>query len=434
MKQAALSIDNLREAVSRLPDNGLTATRKAALASISKHGLPSVRDENFKYTDLRPAIDISNRWLTGGAKESVADVQRDSIEAICSSIDANWLVIANGHIDLASLDASADIEVERFSETTAPEPVSRPHVNRPLVDHSLADLNAALLQDGLRVHIHGATEKPLGILVIDEANAAAGVSQANIEIEVASGCDVEIVEYHHSFGEGDHYSNSVIGLQIDQAAHVSYVRIQDRRLTHVQTNRLTASLGEDSTLSMSGYDIGGGLIRNDVDIDLGNPGAEAVFNGLYLAGDGQHIDNHTRVDHRAGPARSSQEYRGILNGRCRCVWNGKAIVHQGADGTDANQANHNLLLSEHAEIDAKPELEIYADEVKCSHGTTVGQLDEAALFYLRSRGMDRRQGTQILTHAFAADLVGRIPVAAAKDRLTSLVERRLGDLIQIETP
>ena len=424
MKPAALSIDNLREAVLRMPDNGLTATRRAALAKIGQSGLPSVRDENFKYTDLRPAIDISNRWLIDGAKESVADVQRDAIQAICSSIDANWLVVANGLIDLTGFDATADIEVERFSDTTAPE----------FADHPLADLNAALLQDGLRVHIHGATEKPLGILVIDEANAAAGVSQVNIGFEVASGCDVEIVEYHHSLGEGDHYSNSVIDLQIDQAAQVSYVRIQDRRLTHVQTSRLSASLGEDSRLDMSGYDIGGGLIRNDVDIDLSNPGAEAKFNGLYLAGDGQHIDNHTRVDHRAGPAKSSQEYRGILNGRCRCVWNGKAIVHQGADGTDANQANHNLLLSEHAEIDAKPELEIYADEVKCSHGTTVGQLDETALFYLRSRGMDKRQAIQILTHAFAADLVGRAPVAAAKARVTSLVERRLGDLIQAEAP
>ena len=422
MKQAALSMDNLREAVLRMPDNGLTATRRAALAKIGRSGLPSVRDENFKYTDLRPAIDISNRWLIDGAKESVADVQRDAIQTICSSIDANWLVVANGLINLTGFDATADIEVQRFSETTAPE----------FADHPLADLNAALLQDGLRVHIHGATEKPLGILVIDEANAAVGVCQANIDIEVASGCDVEIVEYHHSFGEGDHYSNSVIGLQIDQAAHVNYVRIQDRRLTHVQTSRLSASLGEDSRLDMSGYDIGGGLIRNDVDIDISNPGAEVEFNGLYLAGDGQHIDNHTRVDHRAGPAKSSQEYRGILNGRCRCVWNGKAIVHQGADGTDANQANHNLLLSEHAEIDAKPELEIYADEVKCSHGTTVGQLDETALFYLRSRGMDKQQAIQMLTHAFAADLVGRAPVAAAKARVTSLVERRLGDLIQAQ--
>jgi Fe-S cluster assembly protein SufD len=394
------------------------------LADINRHGLPSQKDEDWKYTDLSSAIDISNRWLSDGAASASAAVHADAIESICSSIDANWLVIANGRIDLARFDASADIQIERFSDSAMPA----------LTDRPLANLNAALLHDGLRVQIHGATEKPLGVLIIDEANAGASVTQANVEIAVGPGCDVEIVEYQHSFGEGDHYSNSVIALQIDQAAQVSYARIQNRRFGHVQTGRMSASLGKDAGLNMSGYDLGGGLIRNDVDIDLNNPGAEVVFNGLYLAGHGQHIDNHSRVDHRKGPARSSQEYRGILSGRCRCVWNGKAVVHKGADGTDANQANHNLLLSESAEIDAKPELEIYADDVKCSHGTTVGQLDEAALFYLRSRGMDKRQAVQILTQAFAADLVGRNAVDAAQDTIAALVENRLAELIQEETP
>lgn len=181
---------------------------------------------------------------------------------------------------------------------------------------------------------------------------------------------------------------------------------------------------------MASYDLGGGLIRNDVDIDMSEPGAEVMFCGLYIAGDGQHIDNHTRVDHRVGPTTSSQEYRGILNGNCRCVWNGKAIVHKGANGTDASQANHNLLLSDKAEIDTKPELEIYADDVKCSHGTTVGHLDEAALFYLRTRGLDQRRATEILTHAFAVDIVSRAPVAAASDAIAALVESRLAELVQ----
>ena len=422
MNQAALSIENLQEAVSRLPDDSLTATRIAALADINHHGLPSVRDEDWKYTDLSSAIDISNRWLVDGPAKTTVNVHQDAIQSICSSIDANWLVIANGRIDLALFDASTDVEIERFSESGTPIVMDRP----------LANLNAALLHDGLRVQLHGATEKPLGVLIIDEVGADASVSQANVEINVAPGCDVEIIEFQHSSGAGDHYSNSVITLKIDQAAQVGYARIQDRRLGHVQTARMSASLGKDAKLNMSGYDIGGGLIRNDIDIDLDNPGAEVAFNGLYLAGDDQHIDNHTRVDHRKGPARSSQEYRGILSGRCRCVWNGKAIVHKGADGTDANQANHNLLLSENAEIDAKPELEIYADDVKCSHGTTVGQLDETALFYLRSRGMDKRQAIQMLTHAFAADLVSRVAVKSAKDAIASLVENRLADLIQEE--
>jgi len=189
-------------------------------------------------------------------------------------------------------------------------------------------------------------------------------------------------------------------------------------------------MGRDARFAYAGFDLGGGLIRNDMIVNIANPGADVSFDGLYLATDGQHIDNHTRVDHRVGPATSRQEYRGILKGKCRCVWNGKAIVHEGADGTDADQANHNLLLSEKAEIDAKPELEIYTDDVKCSHGTTVGQLDEDSLFYLRTRGLDKQHATQVLTRAFAAGLVGRAPVDAAKETITALMEDRLATLIQ----
>ncbi len=420
MKPSSLSIEHLRKFVHSLPNDALTETREAALANIDEHGLPSVRDEDWKYTDLDDAIQISNRWLAEQPTVASTDSLRELVATTISSIDANWLVVESGVVDISRFDASVDLEVERFSDTAAPFVMDRP----------LADLNAALLHDGLRIRVNAATEKPLGLLIIDGAATDASVSQASIEIEVAPGCDAEIIEYQTSIGDGDHYGNSVIALQIDQAATANYVRIQDRQLHHVQTGRLSITLGQDSRLNMASFDLGGRLIRNDVDIDLCEPGAEATFNGLYLAGDGQHIDNHSRVDHRVGPASSSQEYRGILNGRCRCVWNGKAIVHKGADGTDANQANHNLLLSDKAEIDAKPELEIYADDVKCSHGTTVGQLDEAALFYLRSRGLDKRRATQILVHAFAVDLIARTPIKATRDKITALVEARLANLIQ----
>ena len=419
MRQVSLSIDGLRQAQNKLPNDALTVMRKAALANLDEHGLPTVRDEDWKYTDLDSAIDISNRWLAAGAASATSDSLAESIQSIVDSVVANWLVIANGEIDVTHFAATNGIEIERYSESAAPFSMDRP----------LADLNAALLHDGLRVQITAATEQPLGILIIDEANAGAAVSQASVKIEVAPGCDAEIVEYQSSAGDDDHYGNSVIALQVGQAATANYVRIQDRRIGHVQTGRLSVSMGKNSQLKMVSYDIGGGLIRNDLDVELGEPGSAATFDGLYLAGDGQHIDNHTRVDHRVGPALSSEEYRGILNGRCRAIWNGKAVVHEGADGTDASQENHNLLLSEHAEIDAKPELEIYADDVKCSHGTTVGQLDETALYYLRTRGLDKRVATQVLTHAFAADLVRRAPVAAAVDAITSLVESRLADLI-----
>ena len=170
-------------------------------------------------------------------------------------------------------------------------------------------------------------------------------------------------------------------------------------------------------------------MRNDLDIRLAGRDSSASFCGLYLAGEQQHIDNHTRVDHLVGPAKSHQEYRGILSGAARCVWNGKAIVHAGADGTDADQANHNLLLSDKAEIDAKPELEIYADDVKCAHGTTIGQLDASALFYLRTRGLDESAARQLLTRAFAQKIVAMSPIESIQETISEMVADRVVELI-----
>jgi Fe-S cluster assembly protein SufD len=375
--------------------------------------MPTPRDEDWKYTDLARAREISKRWLGAGAAVPAAVLAGD-IERITGSIDADWFVIANG--ELMTLGKPAGVAVEKFKEP-------------PAMEGSLAELNAALLIDGLHIRVNAELEKPLGLLVLDQADETS-VSQAFIRIEFASHAAGEIIEYHASSGAADHYANTIVTLDVGDNAFVRHVRIQDRAHDHVQTGRTKVDVGRDARFQSSGFDLGGGLIRNDMIIDISNPGADVSFDGLYLAGDGQHIDNHTRVDHRVGPATSRQEYRGILNGKCRCIWNGKAIVHEGADGTDADQANHNLLLSDKAEIDAKPELEIYTDDVKCSHGTTVGQLDETALFYLRSRGLDKQRATQIMTHAFAAGLVARAPVEVARERITALVEARLATLIQ----
>src|SRR5210317_256404 len=375
--------------------------------------LPTPRDEDWKYTDLARARDISERWLGAGATAPAAELAVD-IERITGGIDADWFVIANG--ELTSLSEPAGVVAEKLEQP-------------PSMDGALAELNAALLIDGLHIRVDSELEKPLGLLIIDGADDAS-VSQAFVRVEFAPHSAGEVIEYHHSSGSADQYANTIVTIDAGDNASVSHVRIQDRARNHVQTGRTMVDLGRDARFASAGFDLGGGLIRNDLIVNISNPGADVAFDGLYLAGDGQHIDNHTRVDHRVGPATSRQEYRGILNGNCRCVWNGKAIVHEGADGTDADQANHNLLLSDKAEIDAKPELEIYTDDVKCSHGTTVGQLDEASLFYLRSRGLDKQRATQILTHAFAAGLVARSPVEAARDTITSLVEARLATLIE----
>jgi Fe-S cluster assembly protein SufD len=293
-------------------------------------------------------------------------------------------------------------------------------------------LNSALLHDGWRIHVSADTElsNPIGILVIDDAASAPGMSQTRVEIELESNSNASFIEYHASLGESDHYENTVITISLAEGARANYVRIQDRASNHVQTGRLSATLGRDSLMNHCAFDFGGALIRNDIAVEIASAGSSAIMSGLYLLGGKQHIDNHIRADHLVGPATSQQEYRGILTGSSRGVWNGKAIVHKGADGTDANQANHNLLLSEKAEIDAKPELEIYADDVKCSHGTTIGQLDEQALFYLRSRGLDRSEAKQLLTHAFAQAIVSVSPIKSLNEWLTSKIAARLGDILR----
>lgn len=419
-----LAIDALRDAVARLPDNRLSATRLAALDHLQGQGTPTTAHEDWKYTDLSDVIDISNQWLAHSAQERTPDVAADQINALKDRIDAYWLVIANGQVDESSVAVAqaAGISVSLLSDADVALDFDAP----------LANLNTALLRDGLRIHVEADAQpaKPIGILIVDDASSAVGVSQARVEIDLAERSTASLIEHHVSTGRSRHYANSIVRLVLGDHATARYVRIQERDSGHSQTGRLNVRMGRDSSFEHSAFDFGGKLSRNDLLIDLCGPGALATFTGLYIAVEGQHIDNHTRVDHRVGPAKSIQEYRGILAGATRCVWNGKAIVHAGADGTDAEQANHNLLLSEQSEIDAKPELEIYADDVKCSHGTTIGQLDESALYYLRTRGLDRRHAQQLLTQAFAQSIVDRVSIDLLQDTLREMVAVRLSKLIE----
>ncbi len=421
MTALALPDKALASAVRDLPDNALAANREAALAHFLERGFPSTRLEDWKYTDLTAIADISQRWLEAGAPAPSAAAVDERIAEIRQAIDADWIVISNGTIiDAKAAAGDAGISVATLSELA----------HAPGFDQPLADLNAALLPDGLhiRVSANSERERPLGLLIVDGADSQPGVAQTRIRLALEEGAKAQFVEYHASIGDSDHYANSVVELSLAAGAAANYVRIQSRDREHTQTHRTAVRLAASSTIRYSGFDLGGRLVRNDLDFDIAGTDASALVGGLYIAGDGQHIDNHIRIDHRVGPARSAQEYRGILGGRCRCVWNGKALVRAGADGTDAEQSNHNLLLSERAEIDAKPELEIYADEVKCSHGTTVGQLDDAALFYLRTRGLDKQDATRALTRAFGASIVNQAPIAVVTEHLAEMVERRLSVL------
>ena len=416
-----LEIDAMQALAASLPNASLAAMRRAALDQLSADGLPGRKDEDWKYTDLSAVIDISNAWAAAGGKS--AGVADESISAITDRLDVDWLVFRNGNIDPASL-AKLDrpgLKTRLLSEESA----------LPVLQAPLADWNAALLSDGLSIAIGKEfdSERPVGLLFIDSAADNVGASHTRVLIEVDDNSSASFVEYHASAGDVAHYANNIVDCKLGVAATARFVRIQDRAENHSQTGFMRASLAERSAFHHAAFDFGGNLVRNDLDVQILGPDTLASFYGLYLANGTQHIDNHTRVDHKVGPARSEQEYRGILADAARCIWNGKAIVHAGADGTDANQANHNLLLSERSEIDAKPELEIYADDVKCSHGTTVGQLDQTALFYLRTRGIDDASARHLLTRAFAQAIVAMTPVGSVEASIGDLVVDKLEQMI-----
>ncbi len=422
MSAAVLNQDLLEAAVGRLAADGLTDLRERALVRFGETGFPSVREENWRYTNLAAAVELSNAYLSD-APGAISAANVD-ISQLNDDIDAHWIVISSGVADPDALAALQDdgIAITPLSESNDSDQVC--------IDDPLSSFNAALLHDGLRVRVaeNARIEKPIGFLLQDDAAATAGLSQTRIVVDLGRNASASFIELHRSGGDSAHFANSVVQMELDAGAGANFVRIQERSTKHMQIGRLQARLQENTTFNFTTIDVGGKLIRNDVAVTIEGAHAVANVRGVYLADGNQHIDNHILLDHRVGPAVSMQDYRGIVGGRARCIFNGKALVREGADGTDAEQSNRNLLLSDTAEIDTKPELEIFADDVKCAHVTTVGQLDKKELFYLRSRGLSHEQARILLTRAFAGHILKKLPIENAKKYIDQLIERKLDQL------
>ena len=420
----------LEAAVRQQPAKSLDGVRSAALARFLSSGLPTTRTEAWKYTNLTPVAEISNQWLAG---EREAHRRESPLPAEAGAIDAHWLVVRDGRIDDASVEATS----RELDGKVLVRRLSTADVRREIyMDDAVASLNAALMEDALCISVAAnvALDKPLALLIDDETQSAPSSSQIRLLITLGDNATAEFIELHLSRGPAEHFASLVCELDLAAAAKARYVKVQERAPNHLQVGRLNASLARDSRLEHASIDLGGRLVRNDVVASINEPGAHFSSAGLYLTEANQHVDNHVCADHRVGPATSNQVYRGIAAGKSRCVFNGKAVVREGADGTDAQQSNHSLLLSRQAEVDTKPELEIYAEDVKCSHGATVGQLDEKALFYLRSRGLDRDQAAQLLTRAFVNAVLDEIPVQAVRAYVDAATDRKLDRLIDDNLP
>lgn len=405
--------------------------RRSALAALEAAGWPSRRREAWRYTDLEPLARASLDLTPDPAGDELLAGARRALEGMGADVRDGALVLLDGR-RVASLGTPriADIDVTDPAAHWSATTTTRAAAMLPAERFPLAALNTAFTEDGLwlRVPAGAAIDTPVHLVVMS-SNRAGLAAQPRIVIDVEEGAHLTVVQHFvDASADTAGWVNCVTEVRQARRSKLDLYRFQRHGAGRTHTSLLSAELASEAGLEVFYLDLGGGLVRNDVEIALAGSRARVALNGVFIAGSGQHIDNHTVIDHLAGETTSSENFRGIVGERGRGVFNGKVIVRPNSQRIDATQRSDNLLLGEHAEIDSKPELEIYANDVKCSHGSTVGELDTEQLFYLRSRGLGDAEAREVLTTAFATAALELMGAEAQRAAALALVTERLRNL------
>lgn len=357
------------------------------LQKILAKGFPTQRDEQWKYTNI-------NHIALKAFKLAEKSIYTDKDDIIKNNIiSENHIVFINGYINKISLPAEV-ISTAKLKNSSD---------NLNLSADVFENLNQHFFQNGLDINITKTLDKPLQILYLStESNWV----QSRNQVILAENCEAVVIENFLSTTSA--VTNSATHIELKSHSKLSYIKIQQENPDAFHIGRTHILVGENSLAKTFSFSSGSLLARSDIDVKLSGDGAGTELYGLYISKNRTHLDHHTLVEHSALHTKSRELYHGILMDQSRAVFNGKVIVHPHACHTEAEQQNHNLLLSSEAEIDTKPELEIYCDDVKCTHGATIGQLDEKALFYLRARGLDEDSAKKLLIHAFAHKIIAYI--------------------------
>jgi Fe-S cluster assembly protein SufD len=420
--------------------------RRAGREAFAAQGLPATSLEEWRYTNVAELAAIGWRLPA----ERTPEISRDAIEALASPVFAcGLLVFAEGRLvpDLSALrvpeiellplaaarTGSARLRLAARDAASGPgrggSPLLLSRVGS-LVDakkHPFAALATALLDDGilLRLPAGARLEQPLHLVFLSLGGEAKAAAHPRVFVEAGRGSRAVVVQDHVSLGAAPAFTNAVAELHVGPGASLEYVLLQRESDAAFHVSHCAALLERDARLATHTITLGGGFVRNDLVVTLAGEGAEAVLNGLFLGAGERLVDNHTWVDHAVPHGTSRELYKGVLTDRSRGVFRGRVLVRPGAQRTDARQSNPNLLLSEGAEIDSKPQLEIHADDVKCSHGSAIGQSDENALFYLRTRGIDEAAARALLVQGFAAEVLAALPEPALAEALGDFFGARL---------
>ena len=420
-----------------LPGHGvewLDRSREGALDAFASSGFHTPRHEDWKYTRVTPIEKRSFKLSeANGIGLESPDVERFSI----GGLDCEQLVFVDGrYVDALSrrnvVESGARITTLE-SAMKASSQLLESHLGH-YADTSVqpfSALNTAFMTDGAVIHVknRGAEQQPIHLLFL--ATSENVIAHPRILVVAEAGSQTTVVESYASLFDGCYFTNALTEIVLMDEAQVDHYKLQEESTAAFHIATLQVRQNRDSRFASHSISFGGQLVRNDINVLLDAEGAGCTLNGLFMAGGRQHMDYHTRVDHAKANGTSQEFYKGILDGRARGVFNGRVKVHPDAQKTDAHQSNNNLLLSRDAEIDTKPELEIYADDVKCSHGATVGQLDEQTLYYLRSRGIGEKQARGLLTYGFAREIIERVSLSPLRDKLTAELLERMPHAEQI---
>ncbi len=381
----------------------LAALREKSAAAFREKGLPTQRDEEWKYTGLGA---LEKLELNEAAQP--AQVQPAQLPAAIS--DGSRLAFVDGRFDasLSQIEQAAGVTVSTVGEMLASDPTSLENLLAGTDDGlPMLALNGALQEDGYVITLDAGAvaDTPIEVLYMDTGNAAKVCQPRNI-ISAADNARVRLIESHVGLAAASQvFFNGVTLVAADSGSRIEHVRLQSQSAGAVHVNTIRANVAKDAAYQSFVLASGGDVARDEIQVSLDASGAAAKLHGIYLGGRKQVIDNTTVITHRAPCTASEEMYRGALDADSRGVFQGNILVEQGADGTDGQMSNKTLLLSNEAEIDSKPQLEIYADDVKCAHGSTAGELDEDALFYLRSRGVPENAARAMLVEGFLAEVV-----------------------------
>lgn len=408
----------------------LKILRENAIDEFHKLDFPTVNQEAWKYTNV--AAFVKNEFEVAKIGETVVEPEKlaqfavpEAGASVLSFVNgkinrekSNLSAIENGAVVLSLSEAATD---ERFGE------IVKTHLARG-VDYEFngfTALNTALWQDGAFVFVPQNTKigAPIHLQFVSAGEQTASFPRVLIVLE--QGAEAVLIESYVRSEETKYLTDAVVEIILADNARLKHYRVQ--RESHTALHVLTAhtNLERDSFYDVTNLNFGAGLSRHDIGVRFNQTGAECFVDGLYMVGETQHTDTHSVIEHLVKNCVSHQTYKGVLNGKSRAVFNGKVFVAEGASGTDGYQSNKNLLLSNDARVDTKPQLEIFNDDVKCSHGATVGQLEDEELFYLLSRGLNESLARNLLTYGFAEEIINKIEIASIKKQLDEAVLNRL---------